>query len=664
MAMHLYEHNQQAYEAAVRMLAERGKAAVIYPTGTGKSFIGFKLCEDNADKTICWFSPSRYIYQTQLENLREVSEDYSPENVKFFTYAKLMLMSEEEIGEIQPDYIILDEYHRVGAEQWGQGVDNVLRMYPNVPVLGLSATAIRYLDNQRNMTEELLDGNIASEMTLGEAIVRNILAPPKYILSIFSYQKDLEKYEKRAATAKSKAVQDAATKYLEALRRALDKADKLDLLFDKHMTDRTGKYIVFCANLEHMQDMMDKAREWFRNVDKKPHIYSVYSDDPSASKSFADFKTDNDNKHLKLLYCIDALNEGVHVPDISGVILLRPTISPIIYKQQIGRALSASKSHEPVIFDIVNNIENLYSIDAIQEEMQVAIEYYRSHGGESFIVNETFELIDKVADCKSLFDELEGTLSASWDLMYDKAKEYYELNGDLNVPKRYFTPEGYSLGTWLQTQRKVYNGTSNGILTQVQIEKLNSISMRWESVTDIAWEKYYNAAKEYREEHGDLLPKANYVNNDGIDLGRWIVHLRTFRKSGIKSNYLTPERIKKLDEIGMVWDVIDYIWEENYASAVRYHREHGNLDVPRKYVDSEGIRLWQWITALRSIRRGVTKRVNPLTDEQIARLDAIGMIWDSKYEKQWEEVFNELCEYKHKFGTLEMQASYITKGKY
>ena len=80
MAMHLYEHNQQAYEAAVHMLAERGKAAVIHPTGTGKSFIGFKLCEDNPDKTVCWLSPSRYIYQTQLENLREVSEDYSPDN--------------------------------------------------------------------------------------------------------------------------------------------------------------------------------------------------------------------------------------------------------------------------------------------------------------------------------------------------------------------------------------------------------------------------------------------------------------------------------------------------------------------------------------------------------------------------------------------------------
>ena len=64
------------------------------------------------------------------------------------------------------------------------------------------------------------------------------------------------------------------------------------------------------------------------------------------------------------------LNEGVHIEDVSGVILLRPTVSPIIYKQQIGRALSASKTTNAVIFDIVNNIDNLYSIDEIREEMR------------------------------------------------------------------------------------------------------------------------------------------------------------------------------------------------------------------------------------------------------------------------------------------------------
>ena len=79
------------------------------------------------------------------------------------------------------------------------------------------------------------------------------------------------------------------------------------------------------------------------------------------------------------------LNEGIHLDDISGVILLRPTVSPIVYKQQIGRALSARRKRDTVIFDVVLNIENLYSIGAIEEEMQLAMTYYRSQGREDLI---------------------------------------------------------------------------------------------------------------------------------------------------------------------------------------------------------------------------------------------------------------------------------------
>lgn len=192
MAINLFEHNQTSYTAAVKMLSKRGKAAVVHPTGTGKSFIGFKLCEDNLSKTICWLSSSRYIYQTQLENLAKTSDNYQPENIKFYTYAKLMNVTDAEIAEIQPDYIILDEFHRCGAELRGDGVQKLLQTYPNVSILGLSATAIRYLDNQRDMTDELFDGNVASEMTLGEALVRGILNPLKYILSIFPIKRILK----------------------------------------------------------------------------------------------------------------------------------------------------------------------------------------------------------------------------------------------------------------------------------------------------------------------------------------------------------------------------------------------------------------------------------------------------------------------------------------
>ncbi|MCD7883378.1 MAG: DEAD/DEAH box helicase family protein, partial [Lachnospiraceae bacterium] len=71
----LFEHNQSAYDAALDMMRQTGKAAVIHPTGTGKSFIAFRLCADHPDKRILWLSPSEYIFKTQLENLKAVAGD-------------------------------------------------------------------------------------------------------------------------------------------------------------------------------------------------------------------------------------------------------------------------------------------------------------------------------------------------------------------------------------------------------------------------------------------------------------------------------------------------------------------------------------------------------------------------------------------------------------
>lgn len=659
----LFEHNKTAYDSAVSMLSDTGKAAIIHPTGTGKSFIGFKLCEDHPDKTVCWLSPSEYIFKTQLENLAKVSNGFVPENVRFFTYAKLMLLSDAEISEINPDFIILDEFHRCGAQEWGKGALNLLKAYPGVPILGLSATNIRYLDNQRDMADELFDGNIASEMTLGEAIVRGILAAPKYVLSVFSYQKDLEKYQARVRRAKSKLVRDEAERYLEALRRALDKADGLDTVFDKHMTDRTGKYIVFCANYEHMQEMIGKAPVWFGKVDSAPHIYTVYSDDPSASRSFKDFKADDATDHLRLLYCIDALNEGVHVDDVAGVILLRPTVSPIIYKQQIGRALAAGKKDHPVIFDIVLNIENLYSIGAVEEEMQIAMTYYRSLGMEDAIVNEHFQVIDEVRDCLALFDKLNDTLTASWDLMYEKAKNYYNQHGTLEIPYKYKTPDGYSLGHWILTQKRVRTGEQFGALTEERIAKLDAIGMIWGSYRDLSWERNYASAKAYYETFGNLNVVITYTTENGLRLGSWIAQLRCIRKNEAQRRYLTPERIRALDEIGMIWDVSDYLWLQYYNACVVYYRDNGNLDVPLKYVTADGIRLGTWLNNVRSTYNGKGNGYR-LSPEQIKALDDLGMLWNKRNDRLWEKGYTEAMQYRKEHGNLDVPTTYKTETGY
>lgn len=659
MPLELFAHNRQAYEQALSMIEQTGKAAVIHPTGTGKSFIGFQLCVDHPDKRICWLSPSEYIFKTQMENLRAAADGHVPDNIIFYTYAKLMLMSSEDMALIEPDYIILDEFHRCGAQMWGSGVQMLLERYSQVPLLGLTATNIRYLDNQRDMADELFDGNVASQMSLGEAIVRGILNPPKYVLSAFSYQKDLEKYQKRIRSVKNKAARDESEKYLEALRRALEKADGLDEVFRKHIADPSGKYIVFCANKEHMDEMIALASEWFCKVDKSPNIYSAYSEDPETDSAFASFKADSSN-HLKLLYCIDMLNEGIHVEDVDGVILLRPTISPIIYKQQIGRALSAGKKKNAVIFDIVLNIENLYSIGAIEDEMQAAITYYRSLDIDYQIVNEQFQIVDEVCDCMELFEKLNSSLTASWELMYHYAKCYAEENGDLEVPKRYVTEEGYSLGSWLRTQRLVRAGKTSGILTEVQIQLLDQIGMRWESTRDVAWDRYYAAAKRYYEEHGDLLVGISDDKTDGVALGRWIAQLRTYRKSNIQSTYLTPERIAALNAIGMVWDVPDYLWERNFAAAVEYHRKYGNLEVPADYVDDNGIRLGKWVRNVRlGIKNGNARRL--LTAVQVRRLDELGMNWGGKYSAAWDKAYAAACRYKKEHGNLRIPVAYTTK---
>ncbi len=682
----LFRHNQEAYEAAVAMLKEKSRAAVIHPTGTGKSFIAFQLCADHSDKTVCWLASSEYIFRTQLENW-EAANDSNITNIHFLTYARLMLMQEDELGELQPDYIILDEFHRCGAKMWGQGVQQLLNKYPDVPVLGLSATNIRYLDGQRDMADELFGGNIASEMTLGDAIVRGILNPPKYVLSMYSCQKELERYRDRAKNAKSKAVRAEAEKYLEALRRALEKADGLDEIFRKHMTGdenpsaqyespgrtentgqtkslsgRFGKYLVFCANYEHMQEMIAKVPEWFAKVDKEPHVYSVYSEDAQAETEFARFKADG-SEHLKLLFCIDMLNEGIHVDDVSGVILLRPTISPIIYKQQIGRALSTGKKQgeNAVIFDVVMNIENLYSIGTVEEEMEAAIRYYRDRGESSLIVNKHFHITDEVQDCMRLFKKLNETLGASWELMYQAAEQYFEIHGNLEATKRYVTEDGLSLGQWLDTQRKVHAGKTKGVLTESQVARLDRLGMRWESRSDRNWERNFAAAQAYYAEHGDLLVNVRDGKYQGVDLGKWLAQMRTYRKSGIRGGYLTRERAEALDAIGMIWDVPDYLWEQNYHAALQYHREHGNLDIPYYYVAPDGVKLGVWIANIRFSRRAKGTGRAELTDEQVRRLNELGMIWENKNNVIWERSYAAACHYRKKYGNLNIPVAYVTE---
>ena len=804
----LFEHNQRAYEAAVEMMEATGRAAVIHPTGTGKSFIAFKLCADHEKESICWLSPSEYIFATQEEKWRQAGGK-TLENIEFFTYAKLMRRKEkgdgEEFLEQKPSYIILDEFHRLGAARWGGGVEWLRSKYPQAKVLGLSATNIRYLDNQRDMAWELFGGNIASELTLGAAIAGGILPAPKYVLSVYSYQKELERYQARIKRTKNRAVREKAQEELQALRRALGKADGLKEVFARHMLpggekldgngkngdgesyssergtngyvvkkpvlgerfdfkkekfgskseliqesrmgeegfpqneearigeshlekahveelhlgeahageshlgedhvgelhpgkahvgeshleethleeSHLGKYIVFCANLDHLNEMKGLATEWFCGVDPEPHIYTAYADDPKTGQEFEAFKAD-ESAHLKLLYCIDMLNEGIHVEGVDGVILLRPTVSPTIYKQQVGRALAAGGKKTPIIFDIVMNIENLCSIGAVEEEWKEAVYTLRGDGRENKTFTGHFQIIDEVKDCRRLFAQLNETLTASWDAMYAGAREYYKAHGHLEIPAAYTTADGHSLGAWVATQRKVYLGRTAGCLSMEQIKRLEEIGMCWQGAREAAWERHFSEAEKYFRQHGNLAIPADYVTGDGCRLGRWVRRQRELLKgqgkgyfqgmdvmgdresrggerekcknaNSVSADMVKAIHVERLTKIGMVWESGDP-WEQRYALAKEYYKGHGNLQVPADYV-VDGVWLGRWVREQKSKLSQEGK--GALTKEQKEKLLSIGLtIGVSQAELSWREQYGQAEEFFKKFGNLSVPKRY------
>ena len=654
MVLHLFEHNARAYQAAAAMLERYGKAAVVHPTGTGKSYIAFKLIEDHPDAAFLWLSPSEYIFKTQLENLQKQAPDFSLRNVRFATYARLLFCTEEQLAEMAalcPAYIIMDEFHRAGAEHWSEKVQKLLALCPDAKLLGLTATNVRYLDNNRDMAEELFDGRIASEMTLGEAIVRGILPTPKYVTTVFRYQNELAKYQARVDSLRSPGVQDANQKYLEALRRALEQADGLDKVFAKHITQTCGKYIVFCSGKEHMDEMASHVPEWFADVNKNIKVYKTYASDPEASKEFAAFKAD-EGDHLKLLYCIDMLNEGVHVEGISGVILFRPTVSPIIYKQQIGRALTAGVTAAPLILDVVNNFEGLSSISGLQKEMSAAVQQLYVNGEGEKIVTERFEVIEQVYDCRLLFERLENSLSSTWDHYFAAASLYYAEHGDLKVPLRYKTPGGLSLGDWVQTQRQIRKGKRTfGALTQQQIERLDSIGMVWENRSETAWARGLEAARRYRQQYGDLQVPSAYKDADGFALGNWIRNTRSrFGSGGLKES-----QIRELDALGMVWNSIDAKWERCYAEAALYYEKYGSLNLAPKYVSPSGIRLGAWVENQRAYYLK-----GELSDDKTRRLEAIGMLWEGRNDRQWLKAYEAAARYFQQYGDLNVPYQYVS----
>lgn len=375
----LYEHNQKAYDALLDMLGERDRACVIKPTGTGKFVIIAKMVQDNPDKRFLLLGTNDYMFNDQMANLTEIAPGFTPENLQFMTYRAAMMAARrgEEISSY--DVVVADEFHHCGAEEWGKGVTHILDANESAKVVGFSATPIRYSDGGRNMADEMFDGNVAYSMELEEAWLRGILPIPKYVTAFYEAPKELGRLAKSIDGIKDEMVMKRFQKKYENLRRSLTEAGGVREAIAKHLKKRDAKVIVFCPRVAKLREFMLLRREWFGAVNSEIHAYKTVSADPYGSEDFQAFKDDKSDA-LKVLYCVNQLNEAVHVKGVDTIVMVRPTKSPTVFYQQLGRVLSSGGNRTPLVFDFCNNFGSIVVAERIPKRME---ETFKRLTGES-----------------------------------------------------------------------------------------------------------------------------------------------------------------------------------------------------------------------------------------------------------------------------------------
>ena len=488
----LRPHNRYTYKEVKAVLENKNRVAVPNATGTGKSFIILQILFDYRYKKSIVLAPTNEI----LDGLKKLAP-WSITNCKFYTYSKFFaLYSKGKLEELNIDLIILDEMHRAGALNWGKAVKYVLNKNNNSKIIGLSATPIRFLDNNRDMINELFYGSSTTPISLSEAIVRKILPMPIYVSAMYDLDKEIEK-KLRLMKSLNISLEDKR-KYIEELnvyKGKWERESKIENIIKKHLPkSKKLKFIIFCENNKHLIKMKDEVNKWFNSaLDNKFNIKSfvITSINKRSKENLAKFESENNDNELKLLFAISKLNEGIHIRNITGIVMLRNTKSPSIYYQQLGRCLTTDSVDEnPIVFDFVDNIDNLELVNFRKnlEEAKLFNNVYRRQIG---LQDEDIRLClyEEHEEVILELKNIERKITYNWEESFESLLKFKEINGHLNVPKN---DEYLRLYSWISLQRTLYK---RNILNEDFISKLNSIGFIW----DINIYKYRENYKKYEE---------------------------------------------------------------------------------------------------------------------------------------------------------------------
>ena len=731
----LYEHNAKCYKE-VKKAYESGEnvVGIVHATGTGKSYNALQLAYDNKDKKIVYIVPSNGIIEhiekiiSNNPNL-DLKRDFP--NLELRTYQSLVSLSKEELKKIECDMLIIDEFHHMGAPIWGAQVKAMIETHEDIKIFGMTAYTVRDRNTpyERDManpnTNELFSNKIVSRYDLCDAMMDGILPIPVYKSSYITIE-DIEDVENRLD--KSLLSKEECKKYkdmLLAAKERIHEAKSIPKVISKNIKPK-GKYIYFCppyseTGVNDIETIKAQAMNWFKQITEEDNI-EFYTSTSQMGKegiknreAFYEDKTtegEDAKDKLRVMFAINQYNEGIHAPNVDGVILGRVTSSDIIFFEQIGRGLAVRgdakekfeqlaqyskkeleemcKSREieikdnytkedlierliaPTIIDLSNNFRCIKELEdnlknRVREAQNREVE---TNPREIKIKDVSFDIEMEDQDFYEMLEDIKEKLLTPWEEMYGYAKIYYEHYNDLEVPQKFRTNDGYTyekdgkirLGLWISSQRqRLSQESERGHL-------LSKIGMRFEN-KNLSWEEMYEYARIYYEHYNNLEVPYKFRTNDGytyeedgkIRLGQWVRNQRQITSQENERGYL-------LSKIGMRFETRKrntLSWEEMYGYAKIYYEHYNNLEVPQKFRTNDGytyeedgkIRLGQWINK---------QRQNVLEESKRGHLlSKIWMRFETKNNTlSWEEMYEYAKIYYEHYNDLEVPYDFRTNDGY
>lgn len=644
MSMTLNPVNEAAFQKAVQSLETLNRAAVFHPTGTGKSCIAWKVVEAHPQTTFFWLVAGAQRLALRQAELTRYNGGTLPGNVRFCDCEKLAAATPEQwvrLGEQKPGCIVLDCYHELSAVCWAQSVQKLLRMCPQAKVLGLG------VPNGAPVcaaAQELFADCIVSHMTVAEAMAAGTMpVPSAYAALLWPQEEELATLRARIKNLCMPKGDTSLRVQYEELSWSLRQVENLTVLLPRLLSDTSGHYLVLFESAAYQEKLGAELEQLLRTVDSAVRFYAADHACFADSAAVETFLSDT-APGPKVLLCVNAPGVQQPLEGLAGVILVRQSSLMSTFKQMLCRALVAAGSRSVPVFDLVAQFEGLGNGRTLQRDCTEAM----TRAGSK---TPGFRQERPMQQTYRLYGKLRREMEARWEVLCQAAADAAAKEGTLELPRSYTIHSGVPVGKWLELQRQVQAGQRPGRLTAEQAAKLEKLGIRWNHRLEAAWEKGFASAQKYRTEHGDLLVPMRYRDKNDFALGEWIVYNRQRYLGG----NLTQNRIERLEAIGMVWSTSNDLWEQNYAAATQYYLEHGDLEVPIKYETPSGFGLGVWLGAQRAAHKA-----GELPQEQVERLDALGMDWTNRNNHKWMSLYDVAAAYYHEHGSLNVPSEYVT----